>query len=79
MCMVSLKVQGNIKALVNCESSKCSACEFGKGFIQPDRKETINYNPIKEQELNKYNNIPGQMLYMVKLTCNLVKLTCRLY
>ena len=42
-----LKVQGNSKVMANCESTKCSACEFGKGHRQPNKVNTINNNTMK--------------------------------
>ena len=36
-----LKVQGNSKAVANCESPRYIACEFGKGHIQPNNINTI--------------------------------------
>ena len=46
-----LKVQGNYKAVANCESPKCSDCEFRKGNRRPNKIYTIKKNPMKEQEL----------------------------
>ena len=40
-----LKVQGNSKAVANCERHKCSACEFGKGHFRPNKVNTIKNNP----------------------------------
>ena len=57
-----LKVQGNPKAVVNCERPKYSACEFGKGHRQPNKINTIKKNPMKEQELKKDHLLPGQMV-----------------
>ena len=47
-----LKLQGNSKAVVNCESPKCAACEFGKVQHRPNKINTIKKNPMKEQDLN---------------------------
>ena len=55
-------MQGNSKAVANCESTKCAACEFGKGNRQPNKINTIKKNPMKEQELKKDNLLPGQMV-----------------
>ena len=57
-----MKVQGNPKAVANCERTKCAACEFEKGHRRPNKINTINNNPMKEQELNKYHLLPGQMV-----------------
>ena len=46
----------------NCESTKCSACEFGKGHYRSNKVNTIKNNTIKEKDLNKDNLLPGQMV-----------------
>ena len=58
-----LKVQGNSKAVANCERTKCDACEFGKGHCRPSKVNTINKNPTKEQDIKKDNLLPGQVVY----------------
>ena len=57
-----LKVQGNSKAVANCERPKCAACEFVKGHLRPNKFNTIKNNPMKERDLNKDNLLLGQML-----------------
>ena len=57
-----LKVQGNSKVVANCERPKCATCEFGKGHCQSNKFNTINKNPMKEQELKKDHLLPGQMV-----------------
>ena len=54
-----LKAQGNSKALANFETTKCSACDFGKGHLRPNKGNKIKNNPIKEQELKKDHLLPG--------------------
>ena len=55
-------MQGNSKAVADCERSKCAACDFGKVHRQPNKVNTIKKNPMKEQELKKDNLLPGQMV-----------------
>ena len=58
-----LKVQGNSKAVTNCERPKYAACDFGKGHRRSNEVNTIKKNPMKEQELKKYHLLSGQMVY----------------
>ena len=62
ICTGHLKVQVNSKAVANCESLKCSSCEFGKVHLQPNKVNTIKKNPMKEQELKKGHLLPVQMV-----------------
>ena len=55
-----LTVQANSKAVANCESPKCSACEFVKGYRRSNKVNTINKNPM--QDLNKDHLLPGQVV-----------------
>ena len=55
-------MQGNFKAMTNCERPKCAACEFGKGRRRPNKINTIKKNPMKEKDLKKDHLLPGQML-----------------
>ena len=55
-------MQENSKAVANCERTKCSACEFGKGQRRPNKVNKIEKNPIKEQDPKKYNLLPGEMV-----------------
>ena len=41
---------------------KCAACDFGKGYIQPNKINTIEKNPMKEQELKKDHLLPGKIV-----------------
>ena len=42
-----LKVQGNSKAVENSKSTKCDACDIGKGHHQSNKVNKINNNPTK--------------------------------
>ena len=55
-------MQGNSKAVANCENLKFSAFEFGKGHLQSNNVNTTKNNPMKEQDLNKDNIMPGKMV-----------------
>ena len=55
-------MQGNPKAVSNCERSKCAACEFGKGHCRSNKVNTIKKNPMKEQDLKKDHIMPGQIV-----------------
>ena len=55
-------MQGNSKALANCERPKFADCEFGKGHRRPNKINTIKKNPMKEQDLKKDHLLPGQMV-----------------
>ena len=57
-----LKVQGNSKAVANCENPKCAACEFVKVHRLPNKLNTIKKNPIKDQELNKGHLLSGKIV-----------------
>ena len=57
-----LKVQGNSKVVANCEGPKCAACDFGKGHRRPNKVNTINNNPMKEQKIKKDHLLPVQMV-----------------
>ena len=62
ICIGRLKVQGNSKAVANCNITKCAACEFGKGHRQYNKVNTIKENPMKEKYLKKYHPLSGQMV-----------------
>ena len=55
-------MQGNSKALANCERTKCAACELGKVHRRPKKINTINKNTMKEQDLKKVHLLQGQMV-----------------
>ena len=55
------EVQGNSKAVANCERPKCAAREFGNGHHRPNKVNKIKKNPMKEQELKKDHLLPGQI------------------
>ena len=59
-----LKVKGNSKAVTNCESPKCAACEFGKGHRRSNKVKTTKNNPMKEKYIKKDLLLPGQMVYV---------------
>ena len=71
-----LKVQGNSKAVANCERPKCALCEFGKGRRRPNKVNTIKKNTIKEQDLKKDHLLPGQM---VSTDHYILRDPCRIY
>ena len=43
-----LKVQGNSKAVANCERPRFAACEFVKCYCRPNQVNTIKKNPMKK-------------------------------
>ena len=55
-------MQGNSKAVANCERPKCAACDFVKVHLQPNKINTIKKNPMKEQELKKDHLLPEKMV-----------------
>ena len=55
-------MEGNPKAVANCERPKCAAYEFGKGHRRPNKINKIKKNPMKEKELKKDHLLPGQMV-----------------
>ena len=55
-------MQGNYKAVANCERLKCIACEFVKGHLQSNKVNTIKNNTMKKQELEKDHLMPGQIV-----------------
>ena len=58
-----MKVQGNSKAVANCESPKCADCDFGKIHCQTNKVNTIKKNPINDQDLKKDHLLPEHMVY----------------
>ena len=48
--------------MANYERTKCAACEFGKVHRRPNKVNTINKKPMKEQYLRKDHLLPGHML-----------------
>ena len=62
ICTGRLKLQGNPKAVANCERSKCFDNEFGKGHRQSNKVNTIKNNSMNEQELKKDHLITRQMV-----------------
>ena len=63
ICSGHLKVQGHFKAVVNCESPKCAACEFVNGHICSNKLNTINNYPMKDKDLKKDHLLPGHMMF----------------
>ena len=57
-----LKVQGNYKAVANCEKTKCAACEFINIHYRSNKVNTTENNPMKEQELKKDHLMPVHMV-----------------
>ena len=55
-------MQGNSKAIANCERPNCATCEFGKFHRLPNKVNTIKKKNMMEQELKKDNLLPGQMV-----------------
>ena len=55
-------MQGNSKAVDKFERPKFAACEFVKGNSRPNKLNTIKKIPMKEQEINKDNLLPGKMV-----------------
>ena len=55
-------MQGNSKAVANCERPKCAACEFGKVHRRPNKIDTIKKNTMKEKDINKDDLLPVQMV-----------------
>ena len=55
-------MQGKSKAVENCERPKCAAYDFRKGYSRPNKINTINKNPMKDQELKKDHLLPGKMV-----------------
>ena len=57
-------MQGNSKAVANCEGPKCAACEFVKVHRRPNKINAIKKNTMKEQELKKNHILRGQMVFV---------------
>ena len=55
-------MQGNSKAVANCESNKCAACDFGKGHNRSNKVNTTKNNTTKDQEINSDHIMPGHMV-----------------
>ena len=56
-------MQGNSKAVANCENPKCAAFEFGKGRHHTDKLKTTKKNTMKQQDIKREHFLPGQMVY----------------
>ena len=56
-------MQGNSKAVFNCESPKCDACEFVNGHHRSNKVNKMKNNNTKEQDLKKGNILTGQMVF----------------
>ena len=61
-------MQGNFKAVDNCESTKCAAYEFGKGHCRSNKGNKTKKNNMKEKEIKKDHLLPGQMVYVYHYT-----------
>ena len=48
--------------MTNYERPKFDACDFVKGNRRPNKVNEINKSYMKEQDLNKDNPLPGQMV-----------------
>ena len=48
--------------MTNCERPKCDAFEFGKCHRRSNKVNTINNNPMKEKDINKYNLMTRQIV-----------------
>ena len=55
-------MQGNSKAVANCEIPKCAAYDFVKVHFQSNKVNTIKNNTMKGNKLKKYCLLPGQMV-----------------
>ena len=58
-------MQGNSKVVANCENTKCTACEFGKGHCRPNKVNKIKNNPMNEQELKNDHLLPGKLFLKI--------------
>ena len=55
-------MQVNSKAVANCERPKFAACEFLNGHCRSNKFNTINNNPMNDQEIKKDHLLPGNMV-----------------